>query len=116
MTSTLVATDPGSLDESAPKTAGGADQLFAALDGRVITSQGDTWELRIFGIYPGDRRSWLQFRLAGPQQIDAFLAVDSESPAAAIRAIRAGLDERASRQCHSSGSRSGGGPEASASA
>jgi hypothetical protein len=69
--------------------------LFAALDGQVISSRGDNWELRIFGIYPSVDRSWLQCRLSGPQQIDALIRVDCERPEAALEAIRGGLDRSA---------------------
>jgi hypothetical protein len=72
-----------------------ADELFAALDGQVIRTSGDAeWELRIWGIFADRNASWLQFGLFGPQQIDAVMAVDPDSPAAAIRSIRASLQRR----------------------
>jgi len=69
-----------------------ADQLFAALDGQVIARGGDTWVLRILGVHPTSGGSWLQFRLYGSRLIDAFLAIESDSPRAALDAIRCRLE------------------------
>jgi hypothetical protein len=82
----------GAFDRSASNSFATADQLFAALDGQVISSRGDRWELRIFGIHPNVDRSWLQLRLSGPQQIDALIAVDCEKPEEVLQAIRTDLD------------------------
>lgn len=79
------------LDRSSSDKLGSTDELFAALDGQVISSRGCEWELRIFGIYPDIDQAWLQVRLSGPEEIDAVVAVDAQ-PAAALRVIRGGLD------------------------
>lgn len=85
----MVAREVPACDESALTRA---DQLFAALDGQVIARGSDTWVLRILGVHPTNCGSWLQFRLYGSRLIDAFLAVESDSPRAALDAIRSRLD------------------------
>ena len=73
---------------------GGADQLFAALDGQIITVREERWELRIFGIYLSGERAWLQFHLSGPEEIDGMTAVEWREAEAALRRIRGGLERR----------------------
>ncbi len=73
---------------------GAADQLFAALDGQIISAHGDSWELRIFGIYLKPDRSWLQFRLSGPEQIDGVAEVECRDAEGVLQRIRGGLDRR----------------------
>jgi hypothetical protein len=85
----MLARDTAASDETALTRA---DQLFAALDGQVIARGSDTWVLRILGVHPTTAGSWLQFRLYGSRLIDAFLAVESDSPRAALDAIRCRLE------------------------
>src|SRR6185437_214898 len=78
------------------RRVGAADQLFAALDGQIISAHGASGELRIFGIYLKPDRSWLQFRLSGPEQIDGVAAVECREAEWVLQRIRGGLDRRVS--------------------
>lgn len=68
-----------------------ADELFAALDGQVVTSRQEEWQVRIYGIHQDRQRCWVQVHLSGPEQLDGTLMVDPSRPASALRRFRACL-------------------------
>jgi hypothetical protein len=42
-----------------------ADEVFAALDGRMVCDGDRCWEIRIWGIHAGSGRLWLQVGFLG---------------------------------------------------
>ena len=62
-----------------------ADELFAALDGQTVASDGEAWEVQVRGIHGDGRGCWLQVHLLGAQELDATLLVDPGQPAAILR-------------------------------
>jgi hypothetical protein len=68
-----------------------ADDLFGALDGQEVTSEGDRWRIAIYGIHPGRRRYWIQVLLTGPEQYAATFRIDPDRPAELLSEVATAL-------------------------
>ncbi len=52
-----------------------ADELFAALDGQIVSSGNLRWEMRIWGIHLDAGRLWLQIAFLGSRSFAGTIAV-----------------------------------------
>lgn len=57
-----------------------ADELFAALDGQNVATQGLGWRVEVWGIHSAHGRYWLQCRLGGVQRIAGTFVIDPSRP------------------------------------
>ncbi len=76
-----------------------ADELFAALDGRLVTADGARWHLEVLGIHLHADTCWVQVLALGPanHQLSSTFQIDPAEPAELLNLVPAWLATQNSR-------------------
>jgi hypothetical protein len=70
-----------------------SDELFFALEGRTVESQGDTWRIEICGVHSDGTHHWVQLNLNGPVQCGLTLRTERLESAHIVSMVRSWLDD-----------------------
>lgn len=73
-----------------------ADELFAALDGQIVSDDDQQWEIRVWGIHADSGRLWLQIGFLARKPFESVSGTVAVAPGRARDAVRDFLSWRRS--------------------